>query len=94
MCIMFSNKLAITWRLLGDSGDYLSIFRGFYGFGTFMEHIVPISKVQKSRHEPDNRATKVSNLLKKEIFVNSNNNKPQSSHKSSVKFINLFVGSP
>jgi len=22
---MFSNKLAITWRLFGDSGDYLAI---------------------------------------------------------------------
>lgn len=22
---MFSNKLAIIWRLLGDSGDYLAI---------------------------------------------------------------------
>ena len=77
MYIMFSNKLAITWRLFGGSGDYLAIFRGFYGFGTFMGHIVHISKPQESRHEPDNRATKVSNLLKKEIFVNPNNNKPQ-----------------
>jgi hypothetical protein len=77
VCIMFSNKLAITWRSLGDSGNYLAIFRGFYGFGTFMGQIVQISKPKESCYEPGNRTTKVSNLLKKEIFINPNNNKPQ-----------------
>ncbi|KAF5423363.1 MAG: hypothetical protein C5S41_07475 [Candidatus Methanomarinus sp.] len=44
---LFSNKLAITWQLLGDSGDYLAIFRGFCGFGTFVGHIVHISNPEK-----------------------------------------------
>ena len=47
VCIMLSNKLAINWQLLGDSGDYLAIFRGFYGFGTFVGHIVHISNPEK-----------------------------------------------
>jgi len=42
-----------------------------------MGHIVHISKPKQSRYESNNHTTKVLNLLKKEIFVNPNNYKPQ-----------------
>lgn len=32
---MFSNKLAITWRLFGDSGDYLAIERSGFVDGVY-----------------------------------------------------------
>lgn len=47
---MFSNKLAIIWRLLGDSGDYLAILEVIavllgHNLGTNGSHIASILRL-------------------------------------------------
>lgn len=61
---MFSNKLAIIWRLFGDSGDYLAILEVIavllgHNWVTIGSNIAPIMRLNASSAPAHGRAPPV-----------------------------------